>query len=129
MLFRSLRLRRASHKQQQQRLHALAALAKRLQLQRPDRLLREQGQQLTALRQRLSLALRRRMAQQKQQLAAVSHALNTVSPLNTLARGYSLTTSDGHVVTSYDQVQAGATIHTRLAEGSISSRVVSTDKE
>ena len=69
------------------------------------------------------------LQQRRQRLAAGVHALNIVSPLNTLGRGYSLTTRNDHVVTRYDEVQAGDTIQTRLAEGSISSRVVSTSKE
>jgi exodeoxyribonuclease VII large subunit len=123
-LQRSLQ-RRVAHKQQH-----LHNLHKRLLLQRPDRVLRQRRQQVQQLRQRLVTALRHRMAQLKQQLGAQGHALNTVSPLATLSRGYSITQLDnGRVITNCGQVEAGATIRTRLAEGSIQSTVVSISKE
>ncbi|HTR01356.1 MAG TPA: exodeoxyribonuclease VII large subunit [Candidatus Acidoferrum sp.] len=125
-----LRLKRAMTRQRQSQLQTLTAFIKRLQLQRPDRQLQQKRQGLTAQLQRLVLAMRQSLRRQQQRLSATGHALNTVSPLNTLARGYSITTTDkGSVVSRYDQVEPGATIDTRLAEGSIRSRVVSTGKE
>lgn len=125
-----MRLRRTLSLRQKQLGQHLGSVQKRLYQQRPDRLVVQQHSVLQSLLQRLTLATQRHLHTRKQQLASQSHALNTVSPLNTLARGYSLTTdANGKVITHYDQVQVGVTIQTRLAEGSISSQVVSTDKE
>jgi exodeoxyribonuclease VII large subunit len=56
---------------------------------------------------------------------AVTH-LEAVSPLSTLARGYSVTTAaDGNVLKQAKQVKTGDTLTTRLADGWIESEVKS----
>ena len=60
------------------------------------------------------------------QLAELSRSLSTVSPLNTLARGYSITYDDnGQVVRSAGTVKTGSTIVSRLEKGNIESTVKS----
>ncbi len=125
-----LRLQRAWQRNQSQRLHTLQMAGKRLLSQRPERVLQQQRLAVMALWQRLNLQIRRHLQQQQQALAAKSHALHTVSPLQTLARGYSITsTTGGEVLARFDQVQVGATISTRLAEGNILSTVTLTRHE
>lgn len=64
------------------------------------------------------------------QVREQSRALQTVSPLATLARGYSITTTvEGAILTSYEQVGPGATIHTRLAHGKLVSSVLDTQAD
>jgi exodeoxyribonuclease VII large subunit len=68
--------------------------------------------------------MRRVIEQRRQHLQARAHGLETVSPLATLARGYAMVTdAEGRLVTSYSQVDTGATIHTRLAKGKLVSVV------
>jgi exodeoxyribonuclease VII large subunit len=68
----------------------------------------------------LALDLERR----RQRLARQAAALEALSPLAVLARGYSLTlAADGRPVRSAAGVKAGDLIRTRLAEGEIVSRV------
>ncbi len=125
-----LRLQRAWQRQQLQRMQTLQMDGKRLFSRSPGRLLQQQRQAITTLWQRLGLGIRRQLQQQQQRLAMHGHALHTVSPLQTLARGYSITsTASGEVLTRFDQVQAGATIHTRLAQGNILSTVSLTSKD
>ena len=60
------------------------------------------------------------------QLAELSRSLSTVSPLNTLARGYSITYDDnGQVIRSAGTVKTGSTIVSRLEKGNIESTVKS----
>ncbi|MDR0621346.1 MAG: exodeoxyribonuclease VII large subunit [Deltaproteobacteria bacterium] len=55
------------------------------------------------------------------------NALNLVSPLNVLTRGYAVATApDGRVIRSADQVQIGHTIDVRLAEGTLKAQVQET---
>ena len=62
--------------------------------------------------------------QSQSQLAELSRSLSAVSPLNTLARGYSITYDDnGQVIRSAENVKAGSTIVSRLEKGSIESTV------
>lgn len=124
------RLQRSIQRRVALKQQVLQNLRKRLVLRSPDRVLQQQRQELLQLQQRLRVALGRRLQQLKQQLATQGHALHTVSPLATLGRGYSITQLEsGAVITDCGQVKAGATIRTRLAEGSIQSTVVSTSKE
>ena len=54
-------------------------------------------------------------------------ALQALSPLEVLGRGYSMTrTTDGTVVRTADDLQAGDQIVTTLARGHVTSRVEST---
>lgn len=128
--FIELRMQRAIQRRVMVKQQQAQSLHKRLLLQSPDRVLLRQKQQVQQLRHRLQTALRHGINRLKQQLAAQSHALNTVSPLATLSRGYSITQLEGGtVITDCGQVKAGATIRTRLAEGSIQSTVMSISKE
>ncbi|WP_333689064.1 exodeoxyribonuclease VII large subunit [Methylococcus capsulatus] len=73
------------------------------------------------LRRSASLLLERR----RERLQALGQRLDTVSPLATLARGYSiaLRAADDAVVHSWEDIQPGELLYTRLAEGSLISRV------
>ncbi|HEY5622986.1 MAG TPA: exodeoxyribonuclease VII large subunit, partial [Gammaproteobacteria bacterium] len=54
-----------------------------------------------------------------------TRALNAVSPLATLDRGYAIVTNaaDGSIVTSADDAQPGSGIDVRLARGALSATV------
>lgn len=73
------------------------------------------------LRRSASLTLERR----NERLAALGQRLDTVSPLATLARGYSiaLRAADGAIIHGWQDIQPGEMLCTRLAEGSLLSRV------
>jgi exodeoxyribonuclease VII large subunit len=118
------RLRRAWH----QRLAALHAQVAQqyahLQRHSPALRLTAVGGQLHSLQ----LQLRSQMQQQLQRLAArltvAGRALNTVSPLATLARGYAIVTDEqGRVQTDAANLPPGSTIQAQLAQGRIAARV------
>ena len=95
-----------------------------IRAQSPLRLAREYRQQNQNLARRLQTAVSQVLHNKKSQLAASSHALNTVNPLSTLGRGYSITTSaDNRVITEYQSVNPGDTIRSRLFNGEIISTV------
>ncbi len=77
------------------------------------------------LQQRLHHAMEQDIRQRGHTLEQLMHALNTVSPLATLERGYSITTrkADNALLRSTDQVQAGEDIGIRLAKGSLTAKV------
>jgi exodeoxyribonuclease VII large subunit len=59
-----------------------------------------------------------------QKLAGLALALNSLSPLTTLARGFSMVQrTDGSVVTSVTQVAAGDTLTVKLQDGSLHTTV------
>ena len=91
---------------------------------RPMQRVRDLEQKLDDTAGRLHRAAKMRLALATERLAAVAGQLDTLSPLNVLGRGYSLTrTADGRLVRTPADVQPGDTIVTRVAGGEITSRV------
>ena len=60
---------------------------------------------------------------EKMRLTAIYEKVQILSPQNTLRRGYSLTTVNGHAVTDASQLAAGDTITTHLANGTVTSTI------
>ncbi len=65
-----------------------------------------------------------RIVSWEERMANLHDKLKAVDPVNVLKRGYSLTTLNGIVVRSPEQVSEGDLIDTMLANGSISSTVI-----
>ena len=116
---------------QRAQLRLLAALTTQLQHTRHHLQLVSPDQRLLALQQRLarqSDALPRHLGRQLQlrQRALTSQAelLQSVSPLQTLRRGYAIVRDDqGRVLRRSSQVQRGDRIHLRLGEGELDATV------
>lgn len=102
----------------------LKQMHQRLQLHSPQTRVKQYHSQNENLHLRLLKAVRQFIDTKKQSLALQSHTLNTVSPLSTLSRGYSITyTQEQQVLRDYDQIKAGDTIRTLLHQGEIISTV------
>ncbi|KZY39217.1 exodeoxyribonuclease VII large subunit [Alcanivorax sp. HI0044] len=126
----SQRLDELHNRLQRQMQHRLTLLHGRLQPSQqrlarlsPERLLLDRQQQLAALNKRLPQPIQRQIQQQQVQLAGLSKRLQTASPLETLARGYSITFKGEDAVRSVSQLQAGDTLTTRLVDGEVTARV------
>jgi exodeoxyribonuclease VII large subunit len=103
----------------------LDQIATRPAFRRPLQRLQELEQRLDDTASRLHRAAKLRLARANERLAGLAGQLETLSPLNVLARGYSLTrTDDGRLVRAADEVQPGDRLTTRVASGEIVSRVV-----
>lgn len=74
-------------------------------------------------REAMKQAVTTRIDREKLRLEALGDKLTLLSPQNTLNRGYSLTTVNGHVITSATAVAPGDRIVTALKDGSITSTV------
>jgi len=96
----------------------LADLAGRRCFRQPLARIREEEQRLDDWGERLLRATRQRLAQAQQRLAALAGRLDSLSPLNVLGRGYSLTrrVGDPVVLTSPRQVQPGDRLSTQLRQ-------------
>ena len=71
-------------------------------------------------------AIRRRIRRNREALISLAARLESLSPLQVLTRGYSVTqTATGEVLSDATQVQLGDPIRTRLARGELISRVES----
>jgi len=96
----------------------------------PKQLLEYNHIRLSASHSRLDQSLRTQLVARRSSLAALSRSLNSVSPLNTLARGYSITYDSAlKVIHSSDEVKVGATITSRLGKGEITSTVSEVSSE
>jgi exodeoxyribonuclease VII large subunit len=79
---------------------------------------------IAQLTQRLHATLRLQLSQHRGQLTSLARALDAISPLATLGRGYALVTrSDGSVLRRAVDVQTGEQVVARLAEGQLLCRV------
>lgn len=102
----------------------LDQLASRPALRRPLQRIREHEQRLDDLGGRLRRAMNQRLFQSSEKLAALTLRLETLSPLNVLTRGYSLTRKvSGELIRSPADVRPGDRLITRLAKGELLSRV------
>jgi exodeoxyribonuclease VII large subunit len=106
--------------------HAQARLrhaGAQLRLHDPARRLAALHQRLAALQ--LHWPIQRRLRQDTLRLHALVRSLEAVSPLATVARGYSLLTreDDGRLVRSREQVQSGDRLLARVSDGQIAVRV------
>jgi exodeoxyribonuclease VII large subunit len=77
-----------------------------------------------ALHARLLRTLAARLALTRHRFDLAARALNSVSPLATLARGFAIVTAeDGALLTDAGSVQRGDLIEARLASGTLTARV------
>ncbi len=99
-------------------------LAERPVFRRPLEGVRERERWLDELGGRLERAVRLKVAAARQAVETAAARLETLSPLNVLARGYSLTrTETGEVVHRPEQVRTGDRLVTTVEHGRIVSRV------
>ena len=110
------RLRLAT--QQQQRV------TQRLNQQQPQGRIHRAQTRIQQLEYRLSQLITARLGSTRQRFGTAIAQLEAVSPLATLARGYSVTTAtDGKVLKKTKQVKAGDLLTTRVEDGLIESQV------
>lgn len=97
----------------------LVALDAHLHQHNPRRRLRQYLLQREHLARCLTQLMRARLQQHRQRLAVLSRALDTVSPLATLNRGYAIVqrASNGVIVRDADAVNIGDRIEARIARG------------
>jgi len=89
-----------------------------------NRILRYKEQQ-GYLYKRLITAIQHKIESSQKKHLAIGHALNTVSPLATLERGYAIVSKpdSSTIINSTQQLSIDQTIKTRLADGQIISQI------
>lgn len=73
--------------------------------------------------QRLKIGMQHHLNTKKRHLENLLRALDGVSPLHTLSRGYSLALKNKEVITSIDQVAVGDCISVQLEQGLLECRI------
>lgn len=103
----------------------LTAIESRRLWQEPTELIRPRAEMVDELERRLVDGCSRQLERHRQSVQLVSTALDALSPLKVIARGYSATmdSESGQVINSARFVQPGQQLTTRLSDGSIQSTV------
>src|SRR5437763_252557 len=103
----------------------LAQSLERLVRRSPEHLAREHRLRHQGVHSRLLHAMRECVARAAHRLALAQRALNAVSPLATLTRGFAIVTrgADGSLLTNAATVAVGEEIEARLAHGRLNARV------
>lgn len=101
----------------------VSQLFAKLQRFEPSHQLNQLRQRQQNLVQRLQLVMLQQLKTQQQQFINLTRALDAVSPLNTLQRGYAIVKRRGKILQQISQVESGEKIEVRLADGEFSAIV------
>lgn len=108
----------------------LQNLAVRLNTRSPQEYVKNRGEVLLNLQKRLMQAQKGKMELISQRFAHAVSSLQAVSPLHTIARGYSITYNDqGNILKSTRGLHPGGQITTRLKDGTVKSRIQAVEKD
>ncbi|MFT4994856.1 MAG: exodeoxyribonuclease VII large subunit [Paraglaciecola sp.] len=99
-------------------------LVNRLHILSPKHLLLEQQQKAQTLQTRLEQSVQQLLNGKQLTLATHAHLLDTVSPLGTLSRGYSISFKQGEIVKSAKQLSKGDQLVSRFVDGEVVSEVL-----
>ena len=108
----------------------LEQLRNRLLQQSPRQRLERLRSRQQQLDDRLQRAVRQRIDSLRQRLGQQARDLHTLSPLNTLGRGYAIVMrqQDEHILRAASEVEPGERVRVRLAEGSLVCEVITRKK-
>ncbi len=118
-----MRLQRLSQSQHANRVQTLHQLQRQLQAHSPDKQLTHYQLKLSQLKKLLENHTQQHIAKFRSQHAIAARALNTVSPLATLDRGFAVVRLKDQLVTSAKQLKKGDKITVKLAEGEARSTI------
>lgn len=120
----SRRLHRVMEYEVQRRQFSLEALASHPAMTKPMEMVHLRSRLVDDFDQRTKQAIDRRLQQSKSSVATLAASLTALSPLKTLARGYSVTRdANGNAINDVSQIEIGQTITTTLANGELTSTV------
>lgn len=121
-----LRLARALRVDLRHRNHEVLALSGRLRERSPLYRVENLQERQAAIARRLSRAGTDRLAREQARLGELGRALNAVSPLATLGRGYAIVkdAETGRLLTRIADVHASGTVATKLRDGEFTARVL-----
>ena len=121
------RLSRAATASVEQRHMQTRGAANRLNLQRPDRLLMGLDDKVGAAHRRLQQVMLRTLAQREQRMVASARMLESLSPLPTLARGYTVLRDPmGPVISQAAALTVGQEISGQMQDGRFTAEILDT---
>jgi exodeoxyribonuclease VII large subunit len=125
LLGQKKRLLLAMNRQLTEEKRRLARCTASRQLTDPRVYVQDKQLRLDSLQRRLGQSMERVLSVRKQRFGGAAAALDAMSPLKVLGRGYSMTTdARGTVITGAEQVQPGDRVQIQLRRGSLDCAVV-----
>ncbi|GAB1268789.1 exodeoxyribonuclease VII large subunit [Aurantivibrio infirmus] len=125
-----IRLRRAMNFQFHDANTTFNSLLKRYRRCVPSAQINRSKKNLVQLNQNLMSTLRHLMKFQQQKFSSVVEALDTVSPLNTIQRGYSILVNEqGEIIRDASSLNKGQRIKAKLAKGQVVAKVEAIEAE
>jgi len=121
------RLRQAIARNRRDQQRRLQLLQSRLMARHPGRAVEALRGRLLLCERQLPQLIRRKLQREQQRLQGTAALLQSVSPLNTLARGYAIVSDEyNHVVRDATQVAIGTALRARLQRGQLELTVTAT---
>ncbi len=119
------RLAHAISQRLQQQSQTVTNLQQRLTAVRPDQRIQTLNSQRRELTRRLTQQMREQLASRRAALKAATRALDAVSPLATLNRGYAIVHSEstGEILRDVSHLQVGEHIRARVHHGELSAKI------
>ncbi len=102
----------------------VSLLAARLAARSPENRLKLAAERLDALGRRNDAAIERLMERKSAELARNAAALDSLSPLKVLSRGYSLVYRDGELLNSSENISKGDRVELRFGSGGASAEII-----
>lgn len=120
-----LRMRRGMNRALQQQANRLAQVRQQLALLIPLARIANHGERVDHLRGLLQQRMLARLADSRHRLDKSAQLLHSVSPLQTLQRGYAIVADkDGTIVRNAEQVQRDDEINIKLGDGEVDAKVL-----
>ena len=102
----------------------LANLDKRLEALNPVNTLKHKREVLEGDVMRLNMLINQILTMKKHRFELLKRELDSKNPLSIMERGYSISESEGKIVTSINDVKKDSIMETKLIDGSIISKVL-----
>lgn len=125
-----IRLKKSVHLKLDGKKERLTNSSIRLLNQNPQKSLPLFSRSIASLTQRLTQAQSRLIERQQLKFTSLAQRLDSISPLQTIARGYSITRNEkNELVTNCEQVAKNDVLSIQVKDGTINSQVVNIKKD
>lgn len=104
--------------------HQLQICQGRIASLSPAKTLQTEQKNLSNLEERLKGKILSKIKDAQSRYHHLGQLLDTVSPLRTMTRGYSITSKEGEIITDATTLTLGEVISTRLHKGTVASKII-----
>lgn len=122
-------LLRSMERNMERRRYRLEQYRLKLQMNHPERQIRDRRQHLIELEDRMKTRMDRNLIQERHRLAILSGRLHGLSPLQKIGKGFGFVTDEaGQRVETVRTLKPGDLLEVRLSDGKVRSKVMETEQ-